>query len=142
MGFDMYVILNISVDPITGLPIVYELLESTFNVKKYNPSEYEIPEKYRKYIRQRGSHFHAYIKSYPSEQDQTTIEDFLHRYPEWPDWDKLIPPGDPGWELFGWRKNDLTIFNECKWTKEDHDAFKEALIWMDKKGIFGITWHY
>jgi hypothetical protein len=63
MGFDLFINLNVGIDPKTGMAFVYAL-NTNVGVKPFVPSEYTVPEKYRTYLKQRGSHFHQYIKKY------------------------------------------------------------------------------
>jgi hypothetical protein len=122
MGFDLNVIINTQIDEVTGLPYILKL--NPLFKKPYNPEDYKIPEEYRKYINQRGHHFHAYIKNFDDSTMQCDAEIFLHYYPKWDD-----------------AKYD--ILNEDEWTKEDHYEFKECLKWLvSKSGVFGISWSY
>jgi hypothetical protein len=120
MGFDLNITLNVWIDAKTGLPFVWGP-----NSEKlpYVPCEYEVPEKYRKYMSQRGHHFHFYIGDI--EGYTTCVDTFLDTYPEWQD---VL-------ENMGWEE-------KYEWTEADHDDFKEALNWLSKKHVFGITWSY
>ena len=123
MGFDINIIINTRIDKKTGLPFVW--VNSNENkIKSYNPEEYQIPEEYRKWIEQRGHHFHAYIKKFDDSTTQCDADIFLHYYPKWAD-----------------AKYD--ILNEDEWTEEDHDGFKKCLTWLvSKPGVFGLEWSY
>ena len=119
MGFDINVSLIAGIDEYTGMPFVWG---KNFEKLPYVPSEYEVPEKHRKYLKQRGLIFHFYIKEI--EGTTTDVGTFLHHYPDWRQVKK-----DMGEEY-------------DYWTKADHDGFKQALKWLNEKGIFGITWSY
>ena len=123
MGFDLNIIINTDIDATTGLPFVWskklkhncQALDCT-----YEPSVYQIPEKYRKYIHQRGHHFHYYILYFDDTTTQCDVEIFLNYYPEWSD-----------------------NYSNDDWTIEDHNEFKECLQWLtSQSGIFGIRWSY
>jgi hypothetical protein len=119
MGFDLNITLNVWIDEKTGLPFVWG---KNFEKLPFVPSDYEIPEKYRKFLKQRGHVFHSYIKGI--EGYTTCVDTFLDNYPEWQE-----------------VKNDIWTQND-DWTEADHDGFKEALNWFSKKSVFGITWSY
>jgi hypothetical protein len=123
MGFDINIIINTRIDELTGLPFV--LLSSKPIIKKsYNPSEYQIPKEYRKYINQHGHHFHSYIKVFDDTTNQCDVQIFLHYYPKWDD-----------------IKHE--ILDDDDWTKEDHNEFKMCLEWLESKsGVYGISWSY
>jgi hypothetical protein len=119
MGFDLNIIINTGIDEKTGLPFVWE---KNFEKSEYIPTVYQIPEKYRKYISQRGYHFHNYIYNFDDNTYQCDVEIFLNFYPEW---------------------NEEISEDADNWTKEDHDGFKECLEWLSSNaGIFGIRWSY
>lgn len=123
MGFDLNIIINISIDEVTGLPYVWGNLNEN-KIKSYNPEEYQIPEEYRKWIHQRGHHFHVYIKMFDDSTTQCNADTFLNYYPIWKD-----------------IKYD--ILNDDEWTEENHNEFKKCLEWLvSKPGVFGITWSY
>lgn len=123
MGFDLLVTLNAPIDPASGMPFVWDD-KSPGRQKPYVSCEYTVPEKYRDYLRQRGSQFHSYIKPFGEGCSEASAEIFLHYYPDW--WQVKKDMGD---EDYGW-------------TKEDHDGFKNALKWMTGKGVFGLSWSY
>jgi len=120
MGFDLNITLNVWIDDKTGLPFVWG---KNLDKLPYIPSDYEVPEKYRKFLKQRGHVFHFYIGGI--EGYTTDVGTFLYHYPEWQD----VLDNMGGDEMYGW-------------TEANHDDFKEALNWLSKKGVFGITWSY
>lgn len=118
MGFDLNIIINTGIDTKTGLPFTWAK-----NLEKniYEPTVHQIPEKYRKYIHQRGHHFNNYIRYFDGNTTQCDAELFLHYYPEWYD----------------------EISDDDDWTIEDHIGFKECLEWLTlNTGVFGIRWSY
>jgi len=123
MGFDLSINLNLGLDLKTGLPYVWG---KDYEHIPYVPSEFEVPEKYRKWIEQRGHHFHIYIKKFDAHGHTVYAEQFLCEYPSW-----------------------LTVKKEigdnCEyeyWTEEDHNSFKEALEWFTSKNNFVVDWSY
>jgi hypothetical protein len=120
MGFDINVCLNVWIDETTGMPFVWG---KNFEKLPYVPCDYEVPEKHRKYLKQRGNIFHSYIKDI--EGYTTDVGTFLDKYPDW----RQV-------------KKDMGADEDYGWTKADHDGFKQALKWMESKGVFGITWSY
>ena len=122
MGFDLNIIVNINIDEVTGLPYILQL--NPLVKKPYNPEDYKIPEEYRKWIVQRGHHFHAYIKYFDDSTIQCDVDIFLHYYPKWED-------------------AKYNILDEDEWKEEDHNEFKKCLKWLvSKPGVFGIRWSY
>jgi len=126
MGFDLTITLYLSIDPKTGLPFVYAYnhpILADLTMIPYVPSEYEIPEKHRPYLQQRGHHFHFYIESF-TERMNIDVEDFLNEYPKWQN-------------VVAWMGD-----REYGWTEEDHDGFKSALLWLSSKHVFQVEWSY
>lgn len=121
MGFDLSIKLIMSIDPKTGLPYVWV---GNLEKKSYVPSEYEVPEKYRKWVVQRGQHFHAYIKNFDSYE--TSVENFYYEYPTWATVEE---------ELGNNSEYDY-------WTESDHYDFKDALEWFAQKSNFMVEWSY
>jgi hypothetical protein len=126
MGFDLSITLNLLLDPMTGLPFVYGKDSSK---QPYVPSNFEVPVKYRKWVQQRGSIFHYYIKDIingDTTVPSTDIHTFLEAYP---DWDTIMKSK----EMYD-RYDD--------WTETHHNDFMEALRWFDSKFYFRIEWSY
>lgn len=123
MGFDIYIKLNLLIDVITGLPVVYRYKNEKLIRETYQPAEYQVPEKYRKFISQHGRVFHNYIRNFDTTNNETSVDEFLCDYPSWAEISEQID------ESRGW-------------TKEDHHNFQEALIWFKEKDIFSIYWSY
>jgi hypothetical protein len=128
MGFDLHINLNLGLDVNTGLPFVWG---NNLEKNPYVPSELEVPLKYRKWVRQRGHHFHYYIRSINGSDllSSTNVEHFLEKYPEWED-----------------VKDSMTLDGEdeesYEWREEDHNDFKEALTWFAEKSHFEVSWSY
>ena len=78
MGFDLSINLNLGLDLKTGLPYVWG---KNYEKIPYVQSEFEVPEKYRKWIKQRGHHFHIYIKKFDEHGHTVDVEQFLYDYP-------------------------------------------------------------
>lgn len=125
MGFDMTVILNCPISYVSGLPYRYDNSGALTQIP-YEPQDFVVPEKYRKYMDQRGSHFHAYIKSFGELCCQTSVDVFLHYYPKWEDVQAFLEKEGLGDD----------------WVLADHEGFKEALHWMSSTNIFGLSWSY
>jgi hypothetical protein len=127
MGFDLTITLNVSIDPQTGLPYIYYVDNNRFlNKKPYVPQEHKIPDKYLRFIEQRGSIFHSYIKQFEENVHDTSVACFLEFYPEW----EYV------------EKENGT---EYEWCEKDHYEFKEALEWMCSVSpvpIFNVCWSY
>ena len=117
MGFDIYVMLNLMVDEKTGMPFVYDGLTK----KPYIPEEYQVPEKYRRFLDQRGSWFCNFILTF--EGMQVSADRFLDNYPSWED----VMEGEDDMEM---------------WTIQDHEGFQVALEWFASKGCFVVSWSY
>jgi hypothetical protein len=124
MGFDLSITLNLRISPTTGLPFVYG---KDFSELPYLPSDFEVPEKYRKWVKQRGHHFHFYIKGCNKCEIiyETDVFTFLDAYP---DWETVL--------------KDIGDNSEYVWTWNDHNDFMEALRWFDTKNNFKVEWSY
>jgi len=114
MGFDLLIQVCLPINPVTGAPSIW-LPNGTYG--DFNPADYTVPEEYRKFLWQRGSHWHSYIEAFDSYD--CSASEFLHSYPEWSTME--------GWD---W------------WLEADHDSFKKALKWFSEKGCFRLTWSY
>jgi hypothetical protein len=132
MGFDICISLSMELDETTGLPVVYYVNKGFLDKKPYNPVEFQIPEKYRKYIEQRGNYFHSYIKRFSPDCFKASVRDFLELYPDW-----VVV-----------MKDDLEYYDydDSYWNEEKHNEFKELLQWMVDKSpyicVFEINWSY
>lgn len=61
VGFNMVITINVNISPKNGMPFVWYNNNGIIDKKTYVPEEYEIPEKYRRFIELRGHHFRSYI---------------------------------------------------------------------------------
>jgi hypothetical protein len=126
MGFDLTIRIDMELDEKTGLPFVYYVNEGFLDKKPYNPIEFQIPQEYRKYIEQRGHHFHEYIKRFSPDCMKASVRDFLDVYPDWSTIKESI--------------------YDFEWSEKDHEEFKDALKWMVDKSpyicVFDIYWSY
>jgi hypothetical protein len=121
MGFDLSITLSLRINLQTGLPFVWG---KDYSHQPYTPSDFEVPEKYRKWVNRGGHVFHFYIKNI--DEFSTSVASFLENYPEWNNVLKdMGPNGDYDY-----------------WTLADHDEFKEALEWFNTKTNFEISWSY
>lgn len=126
MGFDMTINLNVGIDPDTGLAFVWD--RNGFGRKPFVQGEYVVPEQFREYIVQRGSHFHSYIQKYSQDVNLVDIERFLGNYPPWSRVESDIGPDGIDY-----------------WTESDHNGFLDALKWFSSgknTGFFSISWSY
>jgi hypothetical protein len=131
MGFDFGIRINLEIDERTGMPIVHYVNNGFLDKKIYDPTEFQIPEKFRKYIEQRGHHFHSYIMQFPESCFETDVNSFLSVYPEW---DYVV------------LQNEIFYIDEEGWNEQSHNEFKEFLEWMVEKSpyisVFQIYWSY
>jgi len=109
MGFDLHIVAITMLDNNTGLPEKKEYVA--------------VPEKWRRFIHQRGPWFSNYVENF--DGCMITAEIFLDDYP---DWCKIWP------------------FSPCagsspSWTEEDHNEFKEALAWFADCGLV-VIWSF
>lgn len=123
MGYDMFVMLQLPIDPTSGQP-------SEFNTRGLTPlnlSNYVVPEEHRKYINNRGWIFHEYVPMSCKEDVGTHVDaDYLAKYI--PDWDTFKTRIPSDWV--------------DAWREEDHNGFKAAMEWFAKKGYYTVIWSY
>lgn len=116
MGFDLCIGMKMNLNPATGLPYV--------GGDPYDATSLQVPDVFRKFIHQRGDHWHQYIKQFNSDYEyETTAAEFLEYYPKW-------------------RELSAQLGAEDDWSESDHDMFKAALIWFKQKGCFYVSWSY
>lgn len=127
MGFDLCIRIQLDIDAMTGVPYMYYVDADHFLAKKpYDPMEYKIPDRFQKYICQRGRHFHHYIRGFAENTYFTSVNTFLDKYPDW-------------------ETVRSHLRDDYEWTEEDHDEFEAALRWMAKATpfpVFEIYWSY
>lgn len=127
MGFDLFIQLHMNIHLGTGLPFLYKIRGTQVVTELYDPETYRVPEEHRKYLTQRGSHFHHYIQDFvDNHTNNTDASTFLMCYPSWE-----------------------SIKEECNedelagWTEEDHNGFRKALEWMKGTSApFMVYWSY
>ena len=126
MGFDLFIKLGLPIDEKTGLPYVYD---TDCSRKPYVPTDYLVPKEYRIWTRQRGHHFHYYIRDIDGNGSNTCAENFLEKYPDWKDIKISMELDGQDEESYGW-------------TESDHNSFKEALQWFSSMIHFDVSWSY
>jgi hypothetical protein len=131
MGFDLIIHMDMEIDVRTGLPFVYYVNQGFLDKKPYDPQELRIPDKYLKYVEQRGHHFHSYVKMFNGATMSARPKDFIAVYPNWDDVKN---------------ENQYMDDEDEYWGEKEHIEFKEFLEWMDSKSpcisIFEIHWSY
>jgi hypothetical protein len=100
MGFDLNIVMVLMLDEKTGLPITQAL--------------YAVPEKFRRFINQKGSWFSNYVERF--EGQIISVRAFLEEYPHYSE--------------------------EESWSLQDHEQFKEALEWFAETDVFNVVWSY
>lgn len=78
------------------------------------PGPFVVPEKYRRFINQKGSWFSNYVEAFDGQI--VSVKSFLEEYPNYAE--------------------------EEEWSLEDHEQFKEALEWFAENGGFNVAWSY
>ena len=119
----MTIHLNLGIDPDTGSAYIWD--KNGFGRKPFVQGEHVVPERFRKYLVQRGPHFHSYIQRFACDVSLVETERFLDGYPTW-----------------GSVVGDI---EQDYWNESDHDGFLEALKWFScgaNAGIFSISWSY
>jgi len=115
MGFELFITLKLMINKKTGLPYVWgEFMKEI----PYNPSDYIIPEKYRKWLHVDGEQFNAYILLFHQETTHVDIETFHESFPSWNDIHKMVRG----------------------WTEQDHNDFQEAIEWFYERENFLVSW--
>ncbi len=126
MGFDLNIRAVLSLCSDTGKPYYYmESSSRGLSMRIYDLSTLSIPKEHRRFLKQRGSIFHAYTSCVFDEEIITvTITDFLEKYPPW----EAVKAYDE---------------ENTYWTETDHNEFKKALEWFDQDSIqYTIDWSY
>jgi hypothetical protein len=126
MGFDLYIYLKLMMCPETGKPYYFGP-----NLEKvYTLPGVTIPEHLHKYLKGRGSQFHAYVHEFTlADQSSADVNEFLNEYPLW----KQITSSewyDETWEEY--------------WTEKEHDEFRELLVYLNESldCQFTVEWSY
>ena len=128
MGFDINVNMVLHMCPKTGKPFYYGYKKETNNYEKiYELPTLVVPETIREYLVGRGHIFHAYTEFF-NENDvyDVSVEDFLEHYPSW---EEVV--------------EHSSYEDDCCWTDEDHEGFKQLLEWCMKQTVaFRVNWSY
>lgn len=120
MGFDLTIRCVLSLCSETGKPYYW------FNSEKVYTLSLVVPEPHRKYLNQRGSFFHAYIRRFKDYDhvSEMSVESFLDGYPAW----ETVLKSE-------WYHDD--------WLKNDHNGFERALEWLSLQNVpYSISWSY
>jgi len=125
MGFDLTIRCVLSMCSETGKPYYWLNSERVYTLPPI------VPEQHRKYLNQRGHHFHAYIERFKDYTHvyEMSVESFLDGYPTW----ETVMNSEI--------RKEYSI--EEYWTKKDHNGFERALEWLSRQmGQFSINWSY
>jgi hypothetical protein len=122
--FGIKIVLKVSIDPQTGLPIVnYYTNDGSIEQKPFVPIDCKIPEKYTKYIEQHGHHFHSYLRAFVTNSYKCSIDEFIENYPSW---DQL---------------KDDNEYLEDDWSHSDHLDYRDFMVWMKNSSYeFELEW--
>ena len=129
MTVNLYVVIQVSMDPDTGKPFVWSSRGGKFERVPIDLAEYTVDEKYRKYLQLTGEFLCYYIKAHGlsfSRRMTATPEEFLEHYPTWPEVVKDMDDTD-GWDC---------------WKETEHNEFKSFLNWALTKNEFRLSWDY
>jgi hypothetical protein len=119
MSVHLFITIKINIDTENGLPFVWGRNGEKI---QYNPKDYVVPERYRKWLRVSGSHFRAYIADCIPNADSVSIEYFQAVFPTWDTVQERIETARYDWYPF------------------DHNGFKQAIDWFVEQNVFGIEW--
>ena len=109
MGFYITISVNLYLDRKTGKLYYYD---NEFE-KVYNISDIKVPEEYKRFLSEKGSHYPLYMRN-------DNCFDFV----------KDVYACFPSWEEI---KENLTDNDE--WTKQDHCLFEQAIKWFAEQNI-------
>lgn len=124
MGFDLFIHMTMTVDPVTGQPYSY----GRGSEKVYVLPTLEIPEELRKYLYGRGHHFHVYTEKFNRKDIfEVNVRTFLDRFPSWT----------------RFTESDYYTDDPEGWTHQDHKNFKKLLrLLADSSLGFTVSWSY
>jgi hypothetical protein len=123
MGYDMYVILNVMINPISGIPCEY----TSNGLIDLNLCNYVVPKEHRKYISNHGWIFDMYIPRMCKDDLSYSVE-ALYLAKHIPSWEEFKPKIPADWE--------------GEWLEVDHNGFKAAMEWFGAKGCYTVHWSY
>jgi hypothetical protein len=122
MGFDLFISISFGLCSETGLMFEY----NDDLTKNYNIPNIQVPEHFRRFLKQRGHHLHLYT-SRVTDEYSTGADNFLDKFPEWSE----IAEDD-----------EYDDFKDV-WGEEDHNLFKQALAWLvDQKVNAIVNWSF
>ena len=109
MGFSMTILLEIPIDPTTGLP-------SLNNVSV-------LPQRFLRFVEHKGAFLTYYV---PEELDgqRAHPHTLLDAFPLWEE-----------------VAEHVSSYRHV-WTEEDHNLFREALVWLSQHEYYAIHWSY
>ena len=118
MGFYMYITCSLEICKDTGKHFYYKGFEKIYDMPPI------VPEKYRDFVKMRGNVFESYARLITDETN-TSIENFIDKYPEWFD---IVDNSDV---------NDLGNF----WNENKHNQFYAALKWFsEQNSSYTVSW--
>jgi len=129
MGFDINVLLQLTMCPETGKPFYYGHNKTTRQIEKiYDLHVPTFPEDLKEYLVGRGRIFHAYTEAFNEDGVyEVDVDRFLESYPSW---DQVVD-------------HENYYEDDCGWTQEDHDKFEKLLKFcLDSDLPFRVGWSY
>lgn len=129
MGFDINIIMELYMCPMTGLPYYNRCVNHAVQ-KVYGRPAITVPPNLRKYLVGRGKIFAAYTEHFNKEGcSEIDVAAFLNRFPSW---DNIV--ASEWWTVNG---------DDDDWTREDHNRFYELIQWCQNQDVdFHIRWSY
>ena len=116
MGFTIYIYCPLYICKDTGRHFYYKGFEKIYDMPQ------AIPEEYREYVNMKGRVFRIYANNV-TDQTDTTVENFLDKYPNWSD---VVKDND---------------FDPNSWNTYEHYRFYDALKWFSQQNIcYIISW--
>lgn len=99
MGFYIHICIQFNIDQTTGKPTL---------------SSVEVPEQYRRFLNEKGSHYNYYVLD-----DDTHIHNTSNLYNNFPRWEDIY--------------ENLSDKEKNNWTEEDHNLLHEAMKWFSEQ---------
>jgi hypothetical protein len=124
MGFDYHISIHLAISPETGLPFTYG---SKWEKIPYEPEKHVVPEHLRRYLEGSGRFFHSYM---PKDHGVRFIEVVDRWFVVFPSWESIC-------------KKHTAAEREChQWTEENHNEFKELIVWLNNNLYATVSWSY
>lgn len=122
MGFDFTIGVSLALDPNDGLPFIWD---GTGKKLPYNTTDYQLPDKYRRFAQMRGHHLHHYTRDFEEDTGQyhCSADAFLHYFPSWANLDT----------------EELKTY---EWNEADHNLFRECVAWCAEKRCYEFSWSW